>query len=171
MNTYQQSNLDAEKLSSVSRVTRIAFGVALLAFTMTYNGVLGVLAVLPLIAVYPILTGILGYGLVELALVRGRHAERPASLRRTSRVIHVIVGVALIGAVMAGVTQQAWLALLGIYPILLGALGTNLLSEAFATRRVLQGAGRVYQMGSQAQRPGNKARAAVTAHHHAQKAA
>ena len=171
MNTYEQSNLEAEKLSTISRITRIAFGVALLAFTMTYSGVLGVVAVLPLIAVYPILTGILGYGLVELALVRGRHAERPASLRRTSRAINVILGVSLIGVVMAGVTQQAWLALLGIYPILLGVLGTNLLSEAFTTRRALQGASRVYNMGSQRQRPTKKARPIVTVHDHAQKAA
>jgi hypothetical protein len=168
MHTGEQFDVEAGKLSTTSRITRIALGAALLGFTMTHDGVLGVFAVLPLLAIYPILSGVLGYGLVELAAVRERRAAR---LRRTIRAIHVIFGSVLIGAVMAGVTQQVWVALLGIYPILLGILGTNLLGEAFRTRHALQRAGRVYPASSQIPSLSKKARPAVTIDDHAQKAA
>jgi hypothetical protein len=171
MHTGEQFDVEAGKLSTTSRITRIALGAALLGFTMTHDGVLGVFAVLPLLAIYPILSGVLGYGLVELAAVRERRAARPAGLRRTIRAIHVIFGSVLIGAVMAGVTQQVWLALLGIYPILLGILGANLLGEAFRTRHALQRAGRVYPASSQIPSLSKKARPAVTIDDHAQKAA
>jgi len=171
MSNYEQSNVEAGKLSTLSRITRTALGAALLGFTMTYDGVLGVFAALPLIAIYPILTAVLGYGLVELVSVRERRAARPAGLRRTMRVIHVTLGAVMIGVVMAGVTQQAWVALLGIYPILLGLLGSNLLGEAFRTRHALQRADRVYPASSQMHRLSKKARPSVTIEGDAQKAA
>jgi hypothetical protein len=138
MYTDAQFNLESVKLSTLSRVTRIAFGAVLLAVTMSHGGVLGILAVLPLVAIYPILTGLLGYSLVELLFVNERRIERPARLGPVPRAVLLALGAGLIGAVMGGTGAPAWVALLGIYPILVGGLGVDLLGEAMMTRRALQ---------------------------------
>lgn len=157
-------NYEAEKLSTTSRISRIAFGVALVAFTMNHSGVLGALVALPLLAIYPILTGILGYGLVEQVFMQGRRVERPARITRAIRVSLVLLGIGLIGAVFSGATSQNWLALLGIYPILSGGLGLNLVGEAVATRRMLQrGAHRVHSMSDQTRSLSKTMRPTITA--------
>jgi len=170
MHTYEQENFEAEKLSPISRITRIVFGVALVAIAMSHSGVLGALAVLPLLAIYPILSGIIGYGLVEQLFMQG-HSERPVHITRAIHVSKVVLGVVMIGAVMSGVTSQTWLALLGIYPILSGGFGLSLLGEAVRTRRVLQHAARVYPMTEQARPLSKTMRSTVTADARSKKAA
>jgi multidrug transporter EmrE-like cation transporter len=138
MNTDAQYNLEAAKLSMLSRSTRIALGALLLAIPMAQSGLLGALAVLPLLAIYPILTGILGYGFVELLAVNKRRLERPAHLVKAARASLIVLGIGLIGIVMFSETAPVWLALLGIFPILMGLLDSDLLGEAVVTRRALQ---------------------------------
>jgi hypothetical protein len=138
MNTETQYNLEAVKLSMLSRITRIALGTLLLAIPMTHSGVLGALTVLPLVAVYPILTGLLGYGFVELLAVNRRRLQRPARLLKAARASLVALGIGLIAIVMVSETAPVWLALLGIFPMLMGLLDSDLLGEAVVTRRALQ---------------------------------
>ena len=138
MNTETHYNLESAKLSMLSRITRIAVGTLLLAIPMTHNGVLGALAVLPLVAIYPILSGLIGYGLVELLAVNRRRLERPVRLLKTARASLLLLGTGLIGTVMISETAPVWLALLGIFPILMGLLDSDLLGEAVVTRRALQ---------------------------------
>lgn len=139
MNTETQYNLEAVKLSMPSRITRIALGALFLAIPMAQSGVLGALAVLPLLAIYPILTGLLGYGFVELLAVNRRRLQRPARLLKTARASLLVLGIGLIAIVMFSETAPVWLALLGIFPMLMGLLDSDLLGEAVVTRRALQG--------------------------------
>jgi hypothetical protein len=134
MNTYEQYNLEAEKLSMTSRIARIAIGAVLLAVPMSYSGVLGALAFLPLLAIYPILTGLLGYGFLELLVVNEERIARPLRMSMVSRTISLVIGAGLIAAVMATPAVPVWLALVGIFPVLMGILGSDLVGEGIVTR-------------------------------------
>ena len=138
MNTYTQSNPEIAKLSMPSRIIRLALGTVLLAIPLAHSGMLDVLAVLPLLAIYPILTGILGYGLLELLVANQRSIERPPHLVITARASLLVLGSGLIAFVMASATAPAWLALFAIVPILMAVLDVELLGEVLATRRALQ---------------------------------
>jgi hypothetical protein len=94
--------------------------------------------VLPLLAIFPILTGILGYGLVDLLSVNEARIQAPLRLGKVSRTVSLLIGVGFIAAVMATPAVPAWLALVGIFPVLTGLLGAELVSEGVVTRRALQ---------------------------------
>jgi hypothetical protein len=146
-----------------SRIARIAVGAILLAIPMSYNGVLGALAYLPLVAIYPILTGLLGYGFVELLNVSKVRIERFVRLGNVSRTISLAIGAGLIAAVMATPAVPVWLALVGIFPVLMGILGSELVGESIVTRRALQRAGIVESAHVQAHPMSERKRPAVTA--------
>lgn len=139
MNTYSKLNLDDIRLSQTSRIIRLAIGAMLIAIPMTHGGALGALAILPLLAIYPVLTGILGFGLVELLVAnnqsRTKHQSPQVNVARSSL---FIVGTGLIAFVMGSATAPAWLALVAIVPILMAILGSDIVGKALLTRRTLQ---------------------------------
>lgn len=143
MNTYPQLTLNELRLSQASRTIRLVIGTLLIAIPMMQSSTLGTLAVLPLLAVYPVLTGILGFSLMELLVVRYRrqsgHQPRRVIFARTSL---FIFGTGLIAYVMGSEIAPAWLALVAIFPILMAVLGTDLVSNVLLTRRVLQASGK-----------------------------
>lgn len=138
MNTNPQFSLEDLRLSLTSRVSRLAIGALLLAIPMTQNGVLGELAVLPLLAIYPLLTAILGFGLVEVLLVNRRRDKPQTWLVKAARACLVILGSSLIAFVMVSEVAPVWLALLAIFPILMAVVGSDFVGEALAVRRTLQ---------------------------------
>lgn len=163
MNTFAQFNLEAVKLSTFSRATRIVLGATLLALPMSYHGVLGALAWLPLLAVYPILTGILGYGFVELLVLNRYSMTRSSRLGVMARTGLVAVGAGLIGTVMLEAAVPVWLALLGIFPVLMGLLGSSLVGESMVVRRTLQAMAEAKGQPARVHAFGQRPRVAVTA--------
>jgi hypothetical protein len=149
MTTQTYDNLESLKLSPQSRLTRIIIGSVLLAVPMTYSGVLGAMSLLPLLAIYPILTGILGYGLVELFIVNKPRVERPSHRVKLARISLLALGASLIATAMISETAPTWLALLGIFPVLMAALDSELFGEAMATRRAVHGAGKTKTFSAQ----------------------
>lgn len=61
-------NTGTENLSTADRVTRMVFGYALIAAAGVHVGFLGSLALLPLIAIYPMMTAAVGYCPIEGAV-------------------------------------------------------------------------------------------------------
>jgi hypothetical protein len=170
MSTFNQFNATAQKLSTVSRISRLAAGTVLLAIPMSSTGVLGPLAMLPLLAIYPILTGILGYGLVGMLLVNHRAAKQSALLPSAARTGLLVLGAGLIGSVVAG-SAPAWVALLGVFPVLMGALGIGLVSDALVSRRSLDSVGQNTGVRAEAYAMSKRVQAAITSNFTEQKAA
>lgn len=139
MNTYPQFNLDDLRLSLTSRFIRLVVGTLLIAIPMIQSNALGTLAVLPLLAIYPVLTAILGFSLVEVLVVsnlsRRERSSRQIKFARTSL---FVLGTGLIAYVMGSAAAPAWLALAAIVPILMAILDSDLAGQVLATRRALQ---------------------------------
>lgn len=138
MNTFDQINVEAAKLSLFSRFTRLVLGALLLGFPMSHQGELGAMTLLPLLAIYPILSAAIGYGLVSVLISSRTRINRTAHLGTVTRVLLVALGAGLIGSVMAGAALPVWVALLGIAPILAGVLGSDLAGEAVVTQTALK---------------------------------
>jgi hypothetical protein len=170
MTTFHQFNGKTQKLSTVSRISRLVAGTVLLAIPMSTNGVLGSLAFLPLLAIYPILTGILGYGLVQMLIAEHRTAKQSALVPGATRTGLLVLGVGLIGSVLVG-SAPAWVALLGIFPVLMGTLGIGLVSDAPVLRRATQSAGQNLDEHKQAHAISKRVQPAIARNLTAQKAA
>jgi hypothetical protein len=63
-------NTGTENLSTADRVTRMVFGYALIAAVGAHVGSLGYLALLPLLAIYPMVTASVGFCPIEGAVKR-----------------------------------------------------------------------------------------------------
>lgn len=108
-----------ERLTLTERIARVAVGAGLLSTMVAADGALGWAAVLPLLAVYPVLTGVMGYEPLRAFLPRDSIAYRTAQLT---------AGGAMVGSIF--VTSQfalpdafAIVPLIGVYYVLAGILG------------------------------------------------
>lgn len=152
------------QLNTGNRIVRIMIGAGFIGLTMATSGSLGYLTLLPLLAVYPLLTGLVGEdpidGLVTYWLGGyGDHCFRPSS-----RVALLAVGMGAIGIVMGGpqsLASMTWIGLISVYPIMAGLFGEDLFSAMFSKR------GRVESRRPVASQPvvGIKHRE-ITVHHH-----
>jgi len=61
-------NTGFENLSTVDRVSRLIFGYVLIGVAYFHEGTLGLLSLLPLIAIYPMTTAAIGFCPVEAAI-------------------------------------------------------------------------------------------------------
>lgn len=61
-------NTGFENLSAIDRVSRLFFGYALIGVAYFHEGSLGLLSLLPLIAIYPMTTAVIGYCPIEAAI-------------------------------------------------------------------------------------------------------
>lgn len=80
MNTTRYQNI-----SHTARVVRIAAGFGLIGYVFAQSGTVGLTALVPLIAVYPILTGFLGW---EPLRRRGGHEGKSRTRINTVQVHH-----------------------------------------------------------------------------------
>lgn len=171
MNTDTHTDLESVKLSTFSRLARLTVGALMLAIAMTQSEVLGTVAILPLLAIYPILSGILGYGLLELLFINQHRIERPTHLVMAARASLFVLGASLIAFAMASETALSWLALLAIFPVLMALLGSDLLGEAMATRRALQDMRKTVVPAGKARLINMPRHTAATQEHHPKQAA
>jgi hypothetical protein len=64
-------NTGAKNLSAFDRLSRLALGYALIGIAYFHGGFLGLLALLPLVAIYPMMTAAVGFCPVEGTIKRG----------------------------------------------------------------------------------------------------
>ena len=97
------------------------------------------MAVLPLLAIYPILTGILGFGLVEVMAVSNRcRSEGPTRKVRLSCTCLLTVGTCIIIFVMGNEILPAWVALAAMFLLLMAILGLDQIGKILLSRRGLE---------------------------------
>ena len=96
---------------------------------MAASGPLGYLALLPLLAIYPLATGLLGEDPVDGFITQWFENYETDRLRPSSRAALLLVGFGAIGMVMLNPDSMAttgWLALAAVYPIMAGMFGEDL---------------------------------------------
>lgn len=130
MTTTRRITTDSspERLTTLERVARTAIGGALISSVFIAQGPLDWAIVLPLLAVYPLLTGLMGMEPMRVFLERGSAAYRIAQFS---------IGGALVGSVFAvghfsAVPMEEFmiLPLMGVYYVLAGILGQASLASA-----------------------------------------
>lgn len=158
MNTHQS------QLNSINRTVRILIGMGFIGAVMATSGSLGYLTLLPLLAVYPLITGLVGEDPIDGLVTDWLGGYEDHCFRPSSRVALLAVGVGAIGVVMANpqsVASLGWIALASVYPIMAGLFGEDLFSAMF------RGRGRVESHRPVASQPvvGIKHREATVQHH------
>ena len=125
--------IEQTELSTTSRVFRIVAGSILIGITMNATGHLGFLALLPLLAIYPIATGIVGEDPLDSLFASWKGGFEGESFSPSSRVALIGLGGVAIGVMMfspENVGLRASLALASVYPIMAGLFGEDLVSIA-----------------------------------------
>lgn len=121
------------ELSTAARVRRIITGSVFIGIVMSATGHLGYLTLLPLLAVYPLLTGMIGEDPIDGLLANWEGGFEGECFRPSSRVALLVLGGTAIGAMMISpenVGIRALLAVAAIYPIMAGLFGEDLVSLA-----------------------------------------
>jgi hypothetical protein len=131
----------SERLTVIERAARVAVGVGLLSTAAFAQGPLGWVAILPLLAVYPMLTGVIGYEPLRAFLERDSVAYRTAQLTAGA----AMVGSVFVTSQFAAVPMElfAIVPLIGVYYVLAGILGRaplasvdeSMRDDAFADER------------------------------------
>jgi len=136
-------------IGNSERLMRAVLGVGLIFDVLHGAGPLGLAALIPLVSVYPIMTGFLGYDPIYAAFgyssVRsGQDSTKVGANARAAyvsvhnignaeRLMRVTLGVGLIVDVMLGAGPLGlamWLPLVSIYPLMTGFLGYDPIYQA-----------------------------------------
>ena len=128
-------NTDNQNLNRSQRAQRVIVAVALLAVTVSAtSGALGGLSVLPLVAIYPLITGLLGWDPIFDLFGWGAPVSTDGKLSTASRVEFALTGTVLIGSVLLApasiVSGVTVLALAGVFPMVSALIGEDLLQSA-----------------------------------------
>lgn len=121
------------ELSTVARVRRIVMGSVFIGIVMNATGPLGYLTLLPLLAVYPLLTGMIGEDPIDGLFTHWQGGFEGKCFRSSTRVGLLVLGGTAIAALMMSpesVGMRAVLAIAAIYPIMAGLFGEDLVSLA-----------------------------------------
>ncbi|WP_455204106.1 YgaP family membrane protein [Kaarinaea lacus] len=124
--TTNNTTSAAQNIDTSSRAVRLVVGMGLIAYVLTSQQTpLGLLAVLPLIAIYPVFTGIIGWDPLVAVIKQRRFMQLALQIPKIARVALATAGFAMIGSVFftAELGNFAILALAGIYPIFLAITG------------------------------------------------
>lgn len=123
MNSNNRSTFQPSpaRLAILERAARIAVGIALISAVVVAPSPLGWAAVLPLIAIYPILSGILGQEPLRFFFAHGSVGYRAAQFA----IGGVLVGSVFVNTSSFGVPAEilTLLPLAGIYYVLAGIMG------------------------------------------------
>jgi hypothetical protein len=142
-------------LTTGERSFRTALGLGLIATVMVAEGPLGYLALVPLLATYPLMTATLAWDPVYWMLTAGNKGARMADdtvlmlfsspkgdgmihERTAERIERLVVGGALVGVPFVTEGFLGWQAifpLLGIYPLMSAALGIDLVDYINSRRK------------------------------------
>lgn len=72
------NNANVENITYSDRVVRIVAGLGLIFSVSLHSGPLGIAAILPLIAIYPIMTGVIGWDpVVKYFAIRKQRSAKP----------------------------------------------------------------------------------------------
>lgn len=112
-----------EKLSTLERVARTAFGIALMSSVFITQGPMDWAIVMPLLAVYPLLTGVMGMEPMRALLERGSAAYRTAQFTVGGALVSSIFAISHFSAVP--MEEFMLLPLMGIYYVLAGIMGQS----------------------------------------------
>ena len=126
------------ELSIASRLFRLVVGGLFIGTVMSSSGQLGYLTVLPLLAIYPIMTAIIGEDPLDTLFADWKGGFESDCFSPSSRIALVGLGALAVGAVMLSpenVGIRAFLALVSVYPILAGLFGEDLVSTALGLGR------------------------------------
>jgi hypothetical protein len=125
---YNTMQTEPERLTSFERAARIVVGAALMSSVFFATGPLDWAVALPLLAVYPLLTGVMGIEPLRALLARGTMIYRAAQFA---------VGGALVGSIFAAghfsavpLGEFMILPLVGIYYVLAGIMGRAPIASA-----------------------------------------
>jgi len=127
------TTIKKSELSTASRVRRIIVGSAFVGIIMNITGPLGYLTLLPLLAVYPLLTGLIGEDPLDGLLANWQGGFEGKCFTASSRVALLVLGGVAIAAMMMSpetVGIRALLAIMALYPIMAGLFGEDLVSIA-----------------------------------------
>lgn len=126
------SQTGVENLDKNSRAVRLAIGAGLIAFVMTTpQAPLGWYAVLPLLAVFPVFTAIVGWDPLKAFFQHSAVSRRALNFSRPVRWALGTLGVVLIGSVYVAsyldVSLGAWMVLpiVAIYPVFAAIAGMD----------------------------------------------
>ncbi len=139
--TYTIHNTNSQNLNRSQRASRMLVAVSLLGVTISAPaGALGGLAVLPLVAIYPLITAVLGWDPIFEMFGWGAGDIADGKLGHASHVELALTGIVLIGGVLvapeAAAAGFSVLALAGIFPLVSALIGADLLQPMVAgTRR------------------------------------
>lgn len=126
MKTHTTHNTPTNLLPG-SRAARLVIGAAFIAEVMTTSQMpLGLLAVLPLLAIYPIFTGLTGWDPLKEVCQSERFAHNMLHLPKLARMVIGAVGVAMLGSVYMVSGAPGWLIvlpLLAVYPVFVAVMG------------------------------------------------
>jgi hypothetical protein len=119
--TYSKHQPFPEYLTTVERIVRTTIGVVLIGSVFVAKGPLDWAVVMPLLGIYPLLTGVMGIEPMRVFLERGS---------MTYRTVQYTVGGALVGSLFVmshfssvPVAEFMILPLVGIYYMLAGIMG------------------------------------------------
>lgn len=137
MNDNTQINRDDLRLSLTSRIIRIILGFMLFTIPFFQGEITGAITLLPLLAIYPFLTGILGFGLVEVMAVSNQcRSENPPRQVKFGCTCLFTLGTGVIVFVMLNEILPAWVALAPIFLLLMAILGFNQFGKVLFGRRI-----------------------------------
>lgn len=155
-----QNNL--YNIGNSERVMRIVLGVGLIVDVLHGSGPLGLAALIPLVSIYPLMTGFLGfdplYGAMGYSTVKTNASRKVAARKRfarvaasnigtSERVMRIVLGLGLIADVMVGAGPLGLamlLPLISIYPLMTGFLGYDPIYSAigYSSVRTVQKRGK-----------------------------
>ena len=142
MQTLQTTHQAIENITLNGRISRIAIGAVMLLPVFTSSGPAAAQAVIALLAIFPIMSGLNAFcPLVSwMRSLRGEQISNSLSL--LSRSIYAVSAVGLVGSVfiVQGQALGYWaiLPLLGIYPALSAIYGADLFSGVIRSFRLKQ---------------------------------
>ncbi len=110
-----------EALTSMERAARIVIGIALMSSVFVAEGALNWAVVLPLVAVYPLLTGVMGQEPLRNFFDHGSIAYRGAQFAIGGALVGSVFAIGQFSAVPLG--EFMILPLVGIYYVLAGIIG------------------------------------------------
>lgn len=118
---YSTTQPYPETLSSFERAARIVMGVTLMTGVFVAEGTLNWAVALPLVAIYPLLTGVMGQEPLRALFDRGSIAYRSAQFAIGGALVGSIFAIGHFSAVPIG--EFMILPLVGIYYVLAGIMG------------------------------------------------
>jgi len=117
-------------ISTAERIVRALIAISMLFYPMLSDlSQLDWISLLPLIAIYPMFTAVVGWDPVMFVIETGEHAGRSNQVRTAARIILASVGALMIAATLTAPTGRIGYyslpALFGILPVFIAILGEN----------------------------------------------